>query len=264
MQSLKLREDEREHVPLHHVGHDVAAVGHVVVVPHQGGHALVLLLLGVRGLELGTGAVHVVGDGEGAEDELRGEDLERLVGLLAGGLPLGDLAAALLVVDVVELLHGARVKEVVLRHPEDLGDLVVVRHHDLALERLAVRGVRDDRVQLLGALKGELPEVQLRGRVELLDPHVHFEPQAHVAPRRRGQVRVGGVLQVRLEEVLEAAELGLALVPHAEVKRLLGRVGVEVLELRVVLQHLQARPVRLPQEPQPLHVVVPVRASRVA
>mmetsp|Transcript_35982 Transcript_35982/g.91990 ORF Transcript_35982/g.91990 Transcript_35982/m.91990 type:complete len:259 (-) Transcript_35982:407-1183(-) len=206
----------------------------------------------------------MVRNGQGAQHQLGGEDLEGLVGLLAGELTLGNLAAALLVGDVVDLLHGARVKQVVLRHPEDLRDLVIVGHHHLALERLAVGGVRNDGVELLCALEGKLPEVELGSGIELLHAHVHLEPQAHVAPRDCGQVRVGGVLQVGLEQVLEAPELGLALVAHAEVEGLLGRVRVQVLKLAVVLQHLEARAVRLPQEAEPLHVVVPVRAARVA
>lgn len=66
-----------------------------------------------------------------------------------------------------------------------------------------------------------------------------------------------GLVDVRLEQVAEALELNLALIADAEGKSLLGRVGVKLLELWIVFEHLEARAVALPKEAQPLDIVVP-------
>ena len=99
-----------------------------------------------------------------------------------------------------------------------------------------------------------LPQLELRGRLELLKPCLE------VVVLRLGQCHIGAIAlvaillkvgQVIAQDLTEAAELGGALVSHTEVECAVGRHGVEPLQLVVVAQDLEDSSVGLPQELEP-------------
>ena len=166
---------------------------------------------------------------------------------------------------VEELVPGVRVIEVILRHPEDLRELGVVRRHHPRVGRF----LQDERqaVDVLNRAERLLPQLELRGGLELL------EPGLEVVVLRLGQGHVRAITlvavllkvgQVVAQDLAETAELGGALVSHAEVKRAVGRHGVEPLQLVVVAQNLEDGTVRLPQELEPRGDELAVGAILVA
>eukprot|EP00976_Prorocentrum_cordatum_P044885 907468-Prorocentrum_minimum.AAC.2 len=122
---------------------------------------------------------------------------------------------------VVQLVPGVRVVQVVLRLPEDLGQLGVVNRHHLRLGRLLDQS--HEAVDVLNGSECLLPELKLGGNLKLL--------------------------KAGLQDLAQAAELSHTLVLLAELKCAVGSHSVERLQLRVVAQDLQNGAVRLPQEP---------------
>ena len=112
-----------------------------------------------------------------------------------------------------------------------------------------------------------LPQLELHGGLELL------EPGLEVVVLRLGQGHVRAITlvavllkvgQVVAQDLAETAELGGALVSHAEVKRAVGRHGVKPLQLVVVAQNLEDGTVGLPQELEPRGDELAVGAILVA
>jgi hypothetical protein len=215
----KLGRDALEDVTVESVG-DEARTGGSGTETDEGGETtettLGLSLLRVDDVALDRLDAGTERDGEGGDEDEGGELLELSVGTVSGA-GKGDTGG----VKGVKLAVRGGVEEEVVADGEDLGHLVVEGSHHARL-RGALRHA-DEGVNVLGGAETLLPQLELDGRVELLEASVE------VALERVGVVevdRVGlvGVLlgggEVGTEGLAEAAELGLALVLEAELERL--------------------------------------------
>ena len=108
-------------------------------------------------------------------------------------------------------------EKVVLGHPEDLGQLLVVRRHHRRLRRLL--GHRDEPVDVLDRAVGLLPEVELGGGLQLREPRGQVQLEAlgrvEIDVLRLGCV-LGDVGEVVPQDLAEPSELGVALVPEKD------------------------------------------------
>mmetsp|Transcript_3139 Transcript_3139/g.10987 ORF Transcript_3139/g.10987 Transcript_3139/m.10987 type:complete len:409 (+) Transcript_3139:1632-2858(+) len=151
--------------------------------------------------------------------------------------------------EVEELEPRVGVVQVVLAHPEHLGQLGVVYSHHLRLGRLLHH--HHQAVDVLHAPERLLPQLELRCDLQLLEARLQVELQR----LRQGEVRAVALVPVLVqvhevvaEHLREPAELRRPLVLLAELERAHGGHGVQRLELGVVTQDLQHAAVRLPQE----------------
>ena len=151
--------------------------------------------------------------------------------------------------------------QVVLRHPEHLGELGKVRRHHLGIGR----PLQDDAqaVDVLDGAERLLPQFKLRRGLQLLESSLEVVLLG-LGERQIGPVALVAVLhqvrQVVAQNLAQAAELGSALVGDAEGKRAVCRHGVQRLELVVVTQNLEDRAVRFPKELEPGRHSLAVRA----
>lgn len=155
-------------------------------------------------------------DGERGEEHARRHLVELGVGAV-GAAGEGDARG----VERVELAVRGGVEQKVLADGKDLCHLVVEGRHDRGLGGALAHA--DEGVDVLGGAERLLPQLELDGRVELLEARVE------VALERVGLVEVDRVRlvrvllrrrEVRAERLAQAAELGLALVLQAELERL--------------------------------------------
>mmetsp|Transcript_8542 Transcript_8542/g.23111 ORF Transcript_8542/g.23111 Transcript_8542/m.23111 type:complete len:535 (-) Transcript_8542:260-1864(-) len=152
---------------------------------------------------------------------------------------------------------------------EDLRQPRVVGGHQRRLGTLDALGRGAD--QTLDILHGpERLSPQLQGACgfELLKPHIDVRLPSGRHPKI-GPIPALLVLvldqraQVVAENVAEPAELGRPLVRHAKTKRALRGRRIQPFQTRVVPQHVQHVPMRLPEQLEPRHdhlAIRPVRA----
>mmetsp|Transcript_5961 Transcript_5961/g.15182 ORF Transcript_5961/g.15182 Transcript_5961/m.15182 type:complete len:437 (-) Transcript_5961:36-1346(-) len=226
-------------------------------VPQERRHANVALLLILELLVGGAGG----GAGLVGRDGHRGEQHRRSHRLQV----LRVEVAVVRLAQVEELVPSVGVVQVVLRHPEHLGELGVVGGH-----HAGVGGLLEDDGQAVDVFDGAerlLPQLKVSRSLELLEPCLQVVllglGQRHV----RAVALVAVLLQVGqvvAEDLAQAAELGRALVGDAELERAVGRHRVERLQLVVVAQDLKDGAVRLPQKLEPRGDQLAVSAVLVA
>ena len=222
-------------------------------VPEKSGHAHVTLLCVVELLVGGrSGGARLVGrDRHGREEHRRGHRLE----ILRSQVTVVRLA------QVEQLVPSVGVVQVVLRHPEHLGELGKVRRHHLGIGR----PLQDDAqaVDVLDGAERLLPQLKLRRGLQLLKSGLEVVLLG-LGERQIGPVALVAVLhqvrQVVAQNLAQTAELGGALVGDAEGKRAVSRHGVQRLELVVVTQNFEDRAVRFPKELEPGRHSLAVRA----
>lgn len=133
----------------------------------------------------------------------------------------------------VVLVASGGVEQVVFANEEDLGKLLVVVGHHEGLGSLLGHG--EEVVNVLDGTEGLLPELQVRGGIELHETGVQVALQGIRVAQVDGVGLVlvlGGGLQVRAKQVAQTTELGLALVLETELERLVGNhLGIKLKEL---------------------------------
>ena len=202
----------------------------LVLEAEDRGDAFLLLPRELRVVNPPDGRAVVGQHREGSQDAVRGHEAQ--VALLQGLVVLPGQG--------VYLVPGVGVVELAVRGPEDLLETRVVGHHREGVRLAPCEGLEG--VDVLHRPKRLLVHPEL-GRVPQL-----FEARGQVQVERLRIRDVGPVAlvleavevgQVEADQVAEPAELGAALVHHAEVVRAVCSGGVERLELRVVPQDVQ-------------------------
>ena len=137
-----------------------------------------------------------------------------------------------------------------LEHSGEL--LVVVCHHGRLLGLLA-RRVGEQSLDVLDGSERLLPELELDGRVELLEPGLEVSGE-HVRVGEVDGVGLVGVLvdggEVLSDDLAQSSELGLSGVLDAELERLVDDRLVDDLESGRVSEDLETDSEALPEEPE--------------
>jgi hypothetical protein len=221
------------------------------------GEAGVLVLPGLVEINHGTagprGANHR--NSEGGEEDERSSALDirlgsgRVVGLAA--LTSGEEKSGLAKEAIVPRPSGG-MEKIVLANEEDTGKLlVIVGHHDVLGGSLAKA---EEGVDVLNAAEGLLPELELNGNVELLEPGLEVALEsvgvAQVDGMHLGRV-LGGGLDVIPQQLAKPPELSLPGILKTEIEGLQSGALIKKLEAGIVSQNIQNSAVGLPKELQP-------------
>lgn len=106
---------------------------------------------------------------------------------------------------------------------EDPSQLLVVVGHHRGLLSLLARGVGEQTLDVLDGAEGLLPELEIDGRVELLEPGLQVSGE-DVGVREVDGIGLVGVLvdgsEVLSDDLAESSELGLSSVLNAELEGL--------------------------------------------
>mmetsp|Transcript_1910 Transcript_1910/g.3631 ORF Transcript_1910/g.3631 Transcript_1910/m.3631 type:complete len:213 (-) Transcript_1910:348-986(-) len=146
----------------------------------------------------------------------------------------------------------------VLRYPEDTGELLIVGRHESRLWWLLAE--LHNLMDVFHGAEAFVPLLQSRSHLQLVEADLQMNLDGLRSPLPTYAVDAGrlrseslDIGELQAEHITQAAELQRALVVQTEGEGLLARLVVHLLQLRVLVQQLQHGSVGIPQKLKPGH-----------